>query len=80
MGVYDLPANIDYILNTTNHQHLVLISHSVGASAFYIMASTTSSYDEKILAQISLAPVTALKYTTSVLRVSAELLYPGRVS
>jgi hypothetical protein len=37
MGLFDLPANIDYILEATKKNDLTYIGHSQGTSAFWVM-------------------------------------------
>ena len=36
IGKYDVPAMINYILNTTGRQKLSYIGHSMGCATFYI--------------------------------------------
>lgn len=68
MGVYDLPAAIDHILNTTNKDKIVYIGHSLGTTTFYAFAATRPDYNNKIFFHISLAPVAGLGHTTSAFR------------
>ncbi|XP_065225626.1 lipase 1-like [Planococcus citri] len=56
VAVYDLPTTIDFILDKTNHQKVFCIGHSAGNSEFYIMLSVLPQYNEKVIAQVSLAP------------------------
>ncbi|XP_055849510.1 lipase 1-like [Episyrphus balteatus] len=56
IGIYDLPASIDYILPTTNFKRLHLIGHSQGGSAFLIMCSILPEYNRKIISMSGLAP------------------------
>ncbi|XP_071452980.1 lipase 3-like [Hetaerina americana] len=57
MGRYDLPAEIDYVLNQTGQKQLFYVGHSMGTTMFYVMGSLRPEYNSKILAQFSLAPV-----------------------
>lgn len=57
MGLYDLPATIDYILEHTNSTQLYYVGHSMGTCMFYVMCSMHPEYNHKIRAQISLAPI-----------------------
>lgn len=68
MGIYDAPAAIDHILETTGEQQLIYIGHSLGTTVFYTMASSLPEYNKKIKYHISLAPVTAISHTTSSFR------------
>ncbi|XP_026319815.1 lipase 3-like [Hyposmocoma kahamanoa] len=56
IGVYDIPAMIDYILEETGNQRLHYIGHSQGGTAFFVMASMRPEYNEKIALAHLLAP------------------------
>ncbi|KAK9887093.1 hypothetical protein WA026_020037 [Henosepilachna vigintioctopunctata] len=56
MGMYDLPAKIDYILNVTNQDKLFYTGHSQGGTIFYIMSSLKPEYQQKIALASLLAP------------------------
>uniref|UniRef100_A0A8D8QN01 Lipase 3 n=1 Tax=Cacopsylla melanoneura TaxID=428564 RepID=A0A8D8QN01_9HEMI len=71
MGVYDMPAFIDFILKKTNQDKVAYIGHSMGTTMFYVMASVRPEYNEKILVQLSLAPIAYLGHTTSAVRLAA---------
>ncbi|XP_017888742.1 lipase 3-like [Ceratina calcarata] len=58
MGVYDIPAMIDYALKISKQEKLFLVSHSQGGSAFFVMATERPEYQEKIIASFALAPAT----------------------
>ncbi|KAL0883486.1 hypothetical protein ABMA27_016854 [Loxostege sticticalis] len=60
MGMYDLPASIDFILNKTGQKKLAAIGHSQGTSSFYVLGSTRPEYNKKISVFISLAPIAYL--------------------
>lgn len=67
MGIYDLPATIDYILEHTNHTQLYYVGHSMGSCMFFVMCALRPEYNSKIRAQISLAPVGYVHHMTSML-------------
>lgn len=67
MGIYDLPATIDYILEHTNHSELYYIGHSMGSCMCFVLCSTRPEYNHKIRTQISLAPVAYVHQMTSML-------------
>lgn len=48
IGKYDLPATIDYIINSTNHQKIYYVGHSQGGTALYVAMSTRPEYNQKI--------------------------------
>lgn len=68
MGIYDLPASIDYILNTTNSSKLIYIGHSLGTTVFFVLCSSKPEYNNKILVQLSIAPVAMLSHTLSAFK------------
>ncbi|XP_053658286.1 lipase 3-like [Anopheles marshallii] len=57
IGRYDIPATIDYILDSTGHRRLQYIGHSQGTTGFFVMASTRPEYNDKIIQMNALAPV-----------------------
>ncbi|XP_023303354.2 lipase 3 [Lucilia cuprina] len=66
MGKYDLPATIDYVLNTTDHKQLHYIGHSQGTMTFFIMCSERPEMCEnKIMLMQALAPVAFIKHAKS---------------
>lgn len=67
MGIYDVPATVDYILKHTNKSQLYYIGHSMGTCMFFVMCSVHPEYNYKIRAQISLAPVAYVHHMTSAL-------------
>lgn len=67
MGIYDMPATIDYILEYTNQSQLHYIGHSMGTCIFFVMCSMLPEYNNKIRVQISLAPVAYVHHMTSML-------------
>ena len=38
IGMYDVPASVDYVLKTTGKSKLNYIGHSMGTTAFFVMA------------------------------------------
>ena len=57
MGVYDLPASIDYVLNATSSEKLTYIGHSQGTTEFFVLLSERPEYNQKITKMIALAPI-----------------------
>lgn len=60
IGKYDLPANIDYILEITKQEKLHYIGYSQGTTSFFVMMSEKPKYEEKIISMNALAPVAFL--------------------
>ncbi|KAL4703478.1 hypothetical protein ACJJTC_010350 [Scirpophaga incertulas] len=65
IGIYDLPAMIDYVLKETRQKKLKYIGHSQGTTSFYVMASERPEYNKKISIMISLSPVAYMSHITS---------------
>lgn len=56
MGIYDLPAMIDYILNVTGEDKLQYVGYSEGTTIFFVMCSEKSEYNSKIEISHQFAP------------------------
>nr|XP_022912363.1 lipase 3-like [Onthophagus taurus] len=67
LGVYDLPAMIDYVLETTGHEKLQYVGHSQGNTIFYVMCSERPEYNSKIISQFSMAPIAYVSHMKSPL-------------
>lgn len=57
IGVYDVPASIDYVLQQTQQESLIYVGHSQGTTDFFVMASELPEYNQKVKLAVSLAPV-----------------------
>lgn len=62
MGVYDLPALIDYILQQTNQTQLAYVGHSQGVTAAFVMLSSLPQYNKKISILHAMTPPVILRY------------------
>lgn len=71
VGVYDLPACIDFILEKSEQKKLHYIGHSQGTTAFFVMLSEKPEYNDKIDFMHALAPVA---YLTNVVSPPIKLL------
>ncbi|KPJ02997.1 Lipase 1 [Papilio xuthus] len=67
MGLYDVPATIDYVLNQTGASQVNYIGFSQGAGTFLIMCSERPEHCGKARSLIALAPATRLRHTKSLL-------------
>nr|XP_022912354.1 lipase 3-like [Onthophagus taurus] len=65
IGMYDLPAMIDYILEVTNQNSLYYIGHSQGTTSFFVMGSERPEYNKKIRLMVALAPVAYMSHATN---------------
>ncbi|XP_042909900.1 gastric triacylglycerol lipase-like [Parasteatoda tepidariorum] len=66
MAEYDLPAMIDYILNTTKEDNLVYIGHSQGTTIAFALLSERPLYNEKIKLFVALAPEVEVSHVKSI--------------
>lgn len=62
IGMYDLPAMIDGVLQKTGYQKLSYFGHSQGTTSFFVMASSRPEYNAKIHLMSALAPVAFMKH------------------
>ena len=68
MGLYDVPAFIDFILSTTGFSKLSYVGHSEGTTQLFIgMSMLPAYYASKLNLFIALAPIANLGHTTSSL-------------
>ncbi|XP_055904052.1 lipase 3 [Eupeodes corollae] len=63
MGVYDLPAMVDYILDLTGQKTMHFAGVSQGATIFLVMNSMFPQYNEKFETAHLLAPVAFVDHT-----------------
>lgn len=71
IGVYDLPAAIDYIQEQTDQKKIFYVGHSMGTTIAFVLLSEKPEYNDKIEAMIALAPVANVTYMTSPIRAVA---------
>lgn len=57
MGVYDMPANLDYIINQTGSPKIFYVGHSQGTQQFWIANMYHDDIGEKIEKFVAFAPV-----------------------
>ncbi|XP_063622490.1 lipase 3-like [Cydia splendana] len=79
IGLYDVPAMIDHVLNMTGNEKLYFIGHSQGTTSFFVMNSMKPEYNDKINMMFSLSPVAWMRNIKSPLvrRVSSYLSFLG---
>lgn len=66
IGVYDIPAMIDYVLDQVNRTSLTYCGYSQGTTAFFVFLSMRPEYNAKIATAYLLAPVAFMRYSTLV--------------
>ncbi|XP_066601271.1 lipase 3-like [Prorops nasuta] len=77
LGVYDLPAMIEYILEETGREKIIYTGHSQGATQFYVMCSEIPDYNSKITLMIGLAPAAFTGNIRGPVTTLAKLTYFG---
>ncbi|NWZ80323.1 LICH hydrolase, partial [Poecile atricapillus] len=67
IGKYDIPAELNFIMNKTGQKEVYYIGHSEGSAAGFIAFSTYPDLSQKIKAFFALAPVATITHATSPL-------------
>nr|CAD7412783.1 unnamed protein product [Timema poppensis] len=70
MGVHDIPAVIDYILDHTGHKDLFFIGHSMGCAMFFVGMAAKPRYNDKIRVMFGLGPASYMHNGKSSLTTS----------
>ncbi|ODM97071.1 Lipase 3 [Orchesella cincta] len=71
MGIYDLPANFDYMMELTGTDGLYYVGHSMGTTMFWICMAEVPQYNSKIKLMNALAPVAHTEHMISPIRLIA---------
>ncbi|KPJ09861.1 Lipase 1 [Papilio machaon] len=66
IGLYDVPATIDYVLNYTKADKVNYVGFSQGAGTFFIMCSERPDYCDKVGVLVALAPAARHTNTKSL--------------
>lgn len=67
VALQDLPAMIDYALETSAQQKLYYVGHSQGTTAFFALTASKPEYNDKIIMMYALAPMVYMKHARSPL-------------
>lgn len=73
MGLFDLPATIDYILRQTGHPQLYFVGHSQGTTNLMVLLSEKPEYNKFIVAASLLAPVAYLGHSNYIFQTLAQI-------
>ncbi|XP_075234694.1 lipase 1-like [Lycorma delicatula] len=76
MGLFDLPAMLDYIIALTGYPDVNYIGHSMGTTMFYVMGSERPDYNSKIRISINMAPVAYMNVIQFIYRQYAKFRTP----
>lgn len=76
LGVYDLPAVIDFILKITEYSKLDVVGYSLGATVSFACLSDKPEYNDKINKLALIAPATnfATSPVAAVVKQFSEIL------
>ncbi|XP_026316595.1 lipase 1-like [Hyposmocoma kahamanoa] len=66
IGLYDIPAAIEYVLKKTSSKKVNYIGYSQGSGSFFIMCSERPGFCDKVNLFIGLAPASRQTHTRSV--------------
>lgn len=79
MGIYDLPAMIDYVLNKTGEEKLLYVGFSQGCTQLLVMGSLKPEYNKKVQYAILLAPGAFMGNIKGALSLLKPIVYPSMV-
>uniref|UniRef100_T1JHQ4 AB hydrolase-1 domain-containing protein n=1 Tax=Strigamia maritima TaxID=126957 RepID=T1JHQ4_STRMM len=69
MAQQDLPHSIDYILNFTKHEKIILSGHSMGTTVGFALLSSQPSYNHKVAGYLPLAPAAFSNYMPQFIQI-----------
>ncbi|XP_050297068.1 lipase 3-like isoform X2 [Anthonomus grandis grandis] len=79
IGLYDIPAMIDYALEKTGASSVYYVGHSQGTTAYYVMLSELPAYNSKIKMAANLAPIAFLNHMSPLFQIMSLFEPMGNV-
>uniref|UniRef100_A0A8C3BYH1 Partial AB-hydrolase lipase domain-containing protein n=1 Tax=Cairina moschata TaxID=8855 RepID=A0A8C3BYH1_CAIMO len=76
IGIYDLPAELDFIMNKTGQKDVYYVGHSEGSTAGFVAFSTYPELAQRVKVFFALGPVATITYATSPFVKFARLPQP----
>lgn len=76
MGVYDLPAAIDYILQENSTSKLYYIGYSQGTSSLMVLLAERPEYNDKIHVADLMAPIGYLDHADVLVKFATAKIMP----
>ncbi|XP_034240149.1 lipase 1-like [Thrips palmi] len=73
-GVVDQAEAIDYVLQATGRQKLVVIGHSMSSTAQVVLLAERPEYNDKVMGQVLLAPPVNFEHSTGALAYAGKVL------
>jgi len=80
MGVYDMTAAIDFILEKTGHSKLDIVGYSMGTTIALVGLSDRPEYNSKVNKLVLMAPTSRLKSSGVPLNIFKLFAKPITVS
>ncbi|KAL1513435.1 hypothetical protein ABEB36_002846 [Hypothenemus hampei] len=85
IGLYDLSASIDVVINKTGHNKIFSVCHSMGCSSVHALLAERPEYNKKLKININYAPMVVFKefdyplmiffsYTSSLIKNISRIL------
>jgi len=74
MARYDLPANVDHVLKSTNSSKIIYIGHSQGTTQAFIELGRNPSLNKKLSKFIALAPVAQVKNAAGTIKMMKYII------
>lgn len=72
IGIYDLPALIDYVLSVTQKSSLFYVGHNQGTTALLALLSSKPDYNDKIIQSHMMAPIAFMDNPHPLIMFGAE--------
>ncbi|XP_050567928.1 lysosomal acid lipase/cholesteryl ester hydrolase-like [Cygnus atratus] len=76
IGIYDLPAELYFIMNKTGQKDVYYVGHSEGSTAGFVAFSTYPELAQRVKVFFALGPVATITYATSPFVKFARLPQP----
>ena len=68
MAKYDLPTELNYVLEKTGKEKIYYIGHSMGTTTYMVMNSMDQSWADKVEVAVLLAPIAYVEHMASPLK------------
>ncbi|KAI5634957.1 alpha/beta-hydrolase lipase region domain-containing protein [Phthorimaea operculella] len=65
IALYDLPAMIDYVLKTSEHEKMYYVGYNLGTTVFFALAAARPEYNNKIIKMYALSPMVYMSQVRS---------------
>ncbi|KAJ2948243.1 hypothetical protein O0L34_g7471 [Tuta absoluta] len=65
IALYDLPAMIDYVLKTSEHEKMFYVGYNLGTTVFFALAAARPEYNNKIIKMYALSPMVYMSQVRS---------------